>query len=133
MLYSINRGNVQGYTEGQKWVLHLVFYIEDVVAAGLPYVFTDGHADMEFSEQYTNLDGLSEIDWDLMRSNFWFDINTYPDRCQRRQAEFLVYQLCPWYLARKIGVLNQEVATAVLPHLQIPNQPEIAIQKDWYY
>ena len=44
MLYTIHRGNVPSFPEGQTPVLHLVADVDAVVAARLPYVFTDGHA-----------------------------------------------------------------------------------------
>lgn len=133
MLYAINSGGVQGYTDGQKWVLHLVCYIEDIVAAGIPYVFADGHAEMAFSAQYADLGDLAKVDWDLMRSSYWNDTNEYPDRKRRRQAEFLVHGQCPWSLVREIGVLNSEVSLAIQPYLKTPEQPEVTVRPGWYY
>jgi hypothetical protein len=50
MLFTINRGNVEGYTEGQKPVVHLVTNVEAATALGRAWVFTDGHAEMFLSE-----------------------------------------------------------------------------------
>ena len=75
MLYVIHMGNVEGYTEGQNAIVHLVVYIEDIVARGVPFVFTDGHAEMEVSSQFTDLADLHKIDWALMDSRLWNDIN----------------------------------------------------------
>lgn len=36
MLYTISRGNVQGYEEGQNPVVHLGATAEDIAGAGLP-------------------------------------------------------------------------------------------------
>ena len=44
MLYAIHRGNVIGYAEGQKPILHLVSSAEAVQKAKIPFAFTDGHA-----------------------------------------------------------------------------------------
>ena len=46
MLFSIKKGNVAGYQDGQRPILHLVSSTETVLAAGLRFTFTDGHAEM---------------------------------------------------------------------------------------
>ena len=123
MLYVIHKGGVDGYTEGQNPIVHLVTHIEQVVARRIPFVFTDGHADIEVSGQYTNLDDLQRVDWKLMESQYWNDTNEHPDRKRRRQAEFLVHQLCPWDLVNEIGVfdLATEQRVAAVLVLSQPN------------
>jgi hypothetical protein len=133
MLYVIHMGNVEGYTEGQNPIVHLVVYIEDIVERGIPFVFTDGHAEMEVSSQFTDLADLQRIDWPLMNSHFWNDINEYPNRKQRRQAEFLVHQICPWDLVTEIGVLNVQMEQRVIAILDQLPRPPITIHRDWYY
>jgi len=134
MLYTINRGNVEQYTDGQRPIVHLVVYIEVIVSEGTPFVFTDAHAEMEVSEQFTDLSKLSEIDWELMASRWWNDTIEYPNRKQRRQAEFLVHKFCPWKLVSEIGVMNKEVAELVAGMLGGSTvQPQITVHPEWYY
>ena len=133
MLYVIHKDGVDGYTDGQNPIVHLVVYIEDIVANGIPFVFTDGHAEMQVSTQYTDLTNLQKIDWELMEARIWNDTNEYPDRKQRRQAEFLVYQQCPWDLVKEIGVINSRFQAQVLTVLDQLPQPPITIHRDWYY
>ena len=52
MLYTIHGGNVAGYTEGQKPVVHLVSSVDAAVALGKPWCFTDGHADEDDEHDY---------------------------------------------------------------------------------
>jgi len=68
MLYAIHRGNVQGYTEGQTFIVHLVTTAEAIAASGQPFVFTDGHAIMAFTSFYNDLRQLDQVDWDIMRA-----------------------------------------------------------------
>lgn len=73
MLYVINQGGVQGYTEGQRSILHLVSSAEAVRDAGLPFAFTDGHAEMDISRFFTDLHDLDKVDWEIMQAKYWND------------------------------------------------------------
>ena len=74
MLYTIHKGNVPGYRDGQTLIIHLVAEIEAIANQNLAFSYTDGHAIMEYSDFYDDLNFLdSAIDWNLMRSNYWFD------------------------------------------------------------
>lgn len=106
MLYVINRSGVEGYAGGQVPIIHLVSSTEAVDAAGLKWVFTEGHAVMNYTDFFDDFDDLDEIDWPLMNSKYWNDTDADPDRCRRRQAEFLVHDFSPWELVSGIGVCN---------------------------
>jgi hypothetical protein len=134
MLYVINRGGVEGYKDGQRPVLHLVSSAESVQAARLPFVFTDGHAEMHISRFFTNLRDLEQVDWDIMQSRYWADTVEDGDRTRRRQAEFLVWQFFPLDLVETIGVINHNVARQVSALLEpLGQQPDIQITSAWYY
>lgn len=134
MLYAISRGNVEGYDGGQREVLHLVTDVETIVNAGLLYVFTDGHADMAFSEQFDDLAHLSRIDWEIMTAKYWRDTPQDNDRKRRRQAEFLVHEACPWDCINEIGVIDQAVADAVGTILAATNATTtVSVRPEWYY
>ena len=134
MLYSIHKGRVDHYSEGQKPIVHLVVHVADVVARGYKYVFTDGHAVMDLSEQYDNLADLPKVDWSIMDSKWWNDTLDLPDRKRKRQAEFLIHKMCPWSLVREIGVIDQQVGDLVTLALSgTNNRPSIAVRPAWYY
>jgi len=137
MLYTINRGNVAGYSQGQQQILHLVTTAESVSDGGLAYVYTDGHAVMEYSDFFDDLVSLYQypiIDWELMESRYWFNTEEDPDRKRRRQAEFLVYQFFPWHLVNEIGVINSTIQTQVRNLLlKSVHKPNILVRRDWYY
>jgi len=96
------RGAVEGYTGGQRPILHLAGNAEEAVAGGLACAFTDGHADMGFTEFYEDLRDLDKMDWAVMGERYWRDTVEDPDRSRRRQAEFLVHRFYPWNLVHTI-------------------------------
>ena len=134
MLYVIQRGDVQGYTEGQRPILHLVSSAEAVRAAGIPFAFTDGHAEMDISRFFTDLRDLTEIDWNIMQATIWRDTLQDGDRKRRRQAEFLAHQFFPLTLVDKIGVYNLKVAQQVMALFAASShKPTIIAEPAWYY
>ncbi len=134
MLYALHRGAVEGYTGGQRPILHLVATAEDAVASGLACAFTDGHADMGFTEFYEDLRDLDKIDWAIMREKYWRDTVDDPDRSRRRQSEFLVHGFFPWNLVHTIGVINRAMAAEVGTILAgSAHQPEVSVKPEWYY
>ena len=134
MLFAISKGNVAGYTEGQTPIVHLASSIERVSESGLPFAFSDGHADMAISQFFNDLEQLDRIDWNIMRARYWNDNEDDNDRCRRRMAEFLVSQFFPWELIDKIGVINGTVAERVEAAISAAAQkPEVRVERGWYY
>lgn len=135
MLYALHRGYVEGYSSTQAEVLHLIAYAEVVKAEGLPFVFTDGHAEMAISEFFVDLADLEyRIDWNIMKETYWHDTNADGDRKRRRQAEFLVQRSFPWPLISEIGVINRSALDKVSAILtNASHRPSVAVHRDWYY
>ncbi len=51
MLYAIHSGTVLGDVGSQKTIIYLVSSVKRVQARGLPFAFTDGHADYTCTSQ----------------------------------------------------------------------------------
>ncbi|MBC8507197.1 MAG: DUF4433 domain-containing protein [Chloroflexi bacterium] len=133
MLYTINRGNVEG-VENQRSILHLVVHAQEVETKEIPFLFTDGHAVMAFSEYFNQLEKLNQIDWEIMKARYWNDTIEDNDRSRRRQAEFLVHQFCPWELILEIGIISAQARDWVLKQVENQShQPVVNIQRNWYY
>jgi hypothetical protein len=134
MLFTIDRGNVETYQGGQEPVAHLVSTVQMIQQAGEHFVFTDGHATMALSSFYESLKDLTQIDWPLMSSRYWFDTPQYPDRKRRRQAEFLVHRYFPWELVTMIGVVSDAMRQRVQETLvKAVHQPMVQVRRDWSY
>jgi hypothetical protein len=120
----------------QARILHLVTKTEIIVQNNnLKYAFTDGHAVMELTEFFENVNSIDNvIDWDVMQSRYWSDTDDDLDRRRRRQAEFLVYKYLPWNLIVAIGVFNPSVKKEVCNILESKNASQkVIIRPDWYY
>jgi hypothetical protein len=134
MLYTIERGNVEGYKDGQTPIIHLVSSAERVAQEKLEFVFTDGHGIMAFSQFFNTLAQLDQVDWKVMESKYWHDTVDDNDRKRRRNAEFLVYQFFPWTLIEEIGVMNQSIADKVQQTTaEQAHRPIVRIHREWYY
>jgi ssDNA thymidine ADP-ribosyltransferase, DarT len=134
MLFAIHRGTVDNYQGGQESILHLVSKAEVIAEKNLPFTFTNGHAEMALTEFYENLGDLDKIDWDLMKSKHWNDIETDMNRKWRRQAEFLVHNRFPVDLIAGIGVLSERIKTEVEKILRAANiEIKVAVLPTWYY
>lgn len=134
MLYSIGRGNVEGYNEGQRPIVHLVTSVERIQRQQLPFLFTDGHAAELVSEFFDDLARLDQIDWQIMRERYWADTQEDGDRSRRRQAEFLVHHFIPWVLVEAIGVMDPRTTLEVEALLARSGHiPPVTVRRDWYY
>lgn len=134
MLYAIHTGQVAGCPQGQAPVIYLVSTAQAVQAAGLRFLFTDGHALHQLTEFYDDLAHLDRVDWLVLRSRSWYDTPQDPDRKRRRQAEFLVHHACPWRLIQEIGVIDaamQERVAQEIAHYR--HKPAVTICREWYY
>lgn len=130
MLYVVSEGH-EGYNNGQRPIVHLVSSIEAILATGRPWFFTDRHADLGYARQFDSLDKLEEVDWTVMPIRQWGG-NT--EVKEKRQAEFLVHDWCPWPAIEVIGVINQAVASQVQAALEnVGHKPSVEIHPEWYY
>jgi hypothetical protein len=134
MLFTISRGNVAGFAGGQQSIVHLASTVQAVQAAGLGFVFTDGHGIMAITDFYDDPAQLNEVDWPLMNSRYWFDTNDDLDRKRRRQAEFLVHQRFPVGLIQGIGVINQQKKAETEALLaEFGSTTQVVVKPGWYY
>ncbi|MBN2002053.1 MAG: DUF4433 domain-containing protein [Anaerolineae bacterium] len=136
MLLQLKTNHVSGYTEGQQPLIYLVSTVQRVATSGCGFVFSDGHGIAAFTEWHDDLKQLTAVDWDMVYQRYWADTPDDMDRQRRKQAEFLVYQFCPWTLITEIGVVDSVAKARVETlfagfdaHLRRP----VHIQAAWYY
>lgn len=134
MLYAINQGGVEGYEDGQDPLLHLVTKIGLIQDNGLDFAFTDRHAVLTYTNFYDDLAALSEVDHGLMWKKHWYDTSDYPQRKERRQAEFLVHDSVPFDLIGAIGVINSAIQERVEQCLKTSDvETPVIVKRNWYY
>jgi hypothetical protein len=134
MLYVIQKKNADlTYKGGQEEVLHLVSSVERAIEAadGRPWAFSDGNAGARYTRFSNDLDKIDDhVAWDAVNAKYWSD----PVVKEHKQAEFLLYESCPWTAIQEIGVINQSVAEAVEGVLaSAAHQPRVLVKPDWYY
>lgn len=131
MLYVIHAGAVEGYTDGQDPIIHLMSRVGDAVATGRPWAFTDRHAELGYAEYFQALEDEGKVDWNVMRRRYWADSD---ETKEKRQAEFLVHDYLPWTAIRTIGVKNVETKRRVEAVLRDADHcPDVLLKRSWYY
>jgi len=109
MLYVVSQGH-ENYDEGQQPIVHLVSSIDTIMKYGRPWAFTDRHADLAYARQFDSLNDIDKVVWVVMPERYWAGD---PDVKEKRQAEFLVYEWCPWHAIEEIAVVSQRVKNKV--------------------
>ncbi len=133
MLYTINRGNV-ACEGGQDSLIHFVSTAQAVEAAGLGFVFSDGHGIMSYTEFYDHLDQLDTVDWNIIAARYWHDTQDDGDRKRRRQAEFLVRDRFPLSLVTDIVVCTDSMRERVEELCDGTDfAPDVTTNANWYY
>lgn len=134
MLFVIHKGQVDSSLT-QSEIVYLTTTIEAIVEAGKRFVFTDRHPLSPVAHFTNDLNQLNHyVDWNVMQSAYWHDIEEYPNRKSRRQAEFLVHQAVEWTLIQHIGVYDQarlQQVNEFLAHASY--KPPVSVQRGWYY
>ena len=134
ILLQLHTGKVPGYDQGQEPLIYIVSKVQSVIEAGLDFVFSDGHGIALFTQWFDNIKDFDKVDWNTVYANYWADSTEDMDRQRRKQAEFLVFQSCPWDIVSCIGVLSESMKIKVE---RILNQQAIAtpvqIRNQWYY
>ena len=95
MLYAIDRGAVAGYQGGQAPIIYLCSTVEAVVEKGLEWVFTEGHAEMAYTDFFNDVADLDKVDWKLMREKYWNDTDEDGDQNEggRPSSLFVLFSL----------------------------------------
>jgi ssDNA thymidine ADP-ribosyltransferase, DarT len=134
MLYTIDRGNVEGYREGQAPVIYLVSDVQTIIEKNIPHMFTDGHAIVAYSQFYNEEKDLVHVDWNVMNSRYWNDTDEFPDRKRKRQAEFLIHKFVPFDAITGIGVFSLEYKLKVENELEKAGiSKAVKQERNWYY
>lgn len=134
MLYLISQGKDQdlAYRGGQDSIIHLESDLKQTVqwaqAQDLRWAFTLGNAGSRYFEDRCDLAQLSEIDWNAVAANSW------SNRKEGKQAEFLVERQFPWHLISRIGVRTRRTYDEVLKvQAGLAHKPIVEIKPQWYY
>lgn len=115
-------------------ILFLISSLEKLDACGVKYLFTDRHASLETAKFYDNRDGLSQIDWKILRErDFARDMNDLGKK-ERYQAEALVYKHVPVEALLGIGCRSAGAATFAETHVESRKLDlPVRTRTSWYF
>ena len=137
MLLQLHTGQVPGYLERQDPLVYLTSTIQRVQAAGLPFVFSNGHGFARITDWFDEPARLdTDIDWATVYARVWNDTLVDPDRQRRKQAEFLVHRFLPWELIDGIALVSaaiSEQVSQIFAGVEDGLKRPISIREDWYY
>jgi hypothetical protein len=108
MLLKIKDGHGGITKRPQSDIVYIVCKIDDVIAHCQDWFFTDGHAKIDITETYNDLEMLTEVDWNIVGTKWWRPIDEDMDRMRRKQAEFLIKNHVSVNCINCIIVFNEE-------------------------
>jgi hypothetical protein len=136
MLYLLHRGNHPelSYRGGQRPIVHLEADLYTVVrwveANNYRWAFSKSNAGAQYTRFFNNLAQLDEIDWEAVAARDFRPM----DIKEGKQAEFLLYDACPWHLIERIGVIDAQTEQRIVALLrQTGHRPIVSVQRGWYY
>jgi hypothetical protein len=136
MMLNLKTGRVAGYTEGQEPLIYLATTAQAIATSGKGFVFSDGHGLAAFTSWFDDLAKLDQVDWNMVYQRYWTDNVNDMDRQRKKQAEFLVHQLCDWSLIQAIIVIDDAIKTrveTVLSQFPVEMHRSVIVRRDFYY
>lgn len=136
MLYLIHCANHPDltYRGGQGPIVHLEADLHETVAwaaaNGKRWAFSLSNAGAYYTEFRDRLDQLGEVDWTAVTATDFRDAQVK----EGKQAEFLVQDIFPWQLVRRIGVMDALVYGQVVRALSgAAHRPAVEVRREWYF
>lgn len=144
MMLTIKSGKVPTFTGDHRDLVYLVSDVEHAVATGNACVVSDRNAAIDvaaFSNDLAVLGDLASaspatdfVDWSVMNLPRWDATAEYPDRMERRMAEFLVHRQFPLDALLGTASQNEAVRDQVQALFEahgrdIPHR----VRPEWYY
>jgi ssDNA thymidine ADP-ribosyltransferase, DarT len=134
MLRNINTGWGGIRKRPNDEILILVSSLRHVAAAGLQFLFTDGHAYHRLTNYYSDLADLDKIDWPRLQARDFRKDPEDPVKFERYQAEALVHRHLPISAVKGIVCHADEVRANVEQHI-VTRQLGLPVyaRRGWYF
>jgi ssDNA thymidine ADP-ribosyltransferase, DarT len=136
MLYILHMGNHPDidYSGGQEQIVHLQCDLNTTInwanTNSVNWAFSDRNAGSYLVLFYNDISDLNKIDWLSVHSKDFRDAKVK----EGKQAEFLTFDVFPWILIEKIGIINSTMELKVQTMLaNAGHQPVIAVERSWYF
>ncbi len=136
MLYILHKANNPEliYQGGQQPIVHLEADLYTTInwanVKGVRWAFSNGNAGAYITTFYKAAADLIYLDWSAIKSTDFRDAKVK----EGKQAEFLMFDVFPWTLVDKIGIINSTMAIKVQTTLaNVGHQPTIVTEPSWYF
>ncbi len=136
MLFILHKGNHPDldYRGGQEPIIHLQGDMKKVIHWAnqnkVKWSFTNCNAGAFYARFFKNYSELDQIDWTAIESRYFGS----PETKEKKQAEFLMFDVFPWTLIEKIGTINANVANKVRSSLKSAKyKPDVVVERSWYF
>jgi hypothetical protein len=94
------------------------------------WAFSKSNAGAYYTRFFKNLAQLDEINWEAVAAGDFRPA----DIKEGKQAEFLLFDECPWPLIERIGVIDTQTEQRVTAMIrQAGHQTVVSVQSGWYY
>ncbi len=115
-------------------IVILVSSLLHIQGLGLPFVFTNAHAYPDWTNYYSDLAQLNEIDWGLLqRRDFKRDADD-PRKMERYQAEALIHQYLPVQGILGIVCYTEALKQGIEQEIQARNLTlPVYARTGWYF
>lgn len=134
MMYNINTGHRGIRQIPNSEIVIMVSSLRSLADSNITAIYTDRHAYMSSAQFYSSLEGLENIDWEILRHrDFKRDLDD-PEKTDRYQAEALIHQHLPveqlmgmvCYGANQKRILQEQIEESGL-------EVEVKAYRDWYF
>ncbi len=136
MLLNIKTG-FRGITKRPQYeIVYIVCKLDDILTHCNEWVFSDGHAKVDLSSHFNDLQDLDKIDWNTVRKQYWQNTNVDFDRQRRKQAEFLVRNYVPVTCIEKVVVKDnprKQILEKIMQKLNLTKTVQVDTQNRLYY
>lgn len=136
MLYILHMDNSPEltYHGGQGPIVHLEADLRKSIAWAdaddRRWAFSLSNAGAYYTQFRNDPDQLSEVNWPAVAND---DFRSREVK-EGKQAEFLMQDLFPWDLVRRIGVHSEAIKTQVEEALaEADHQPPVVVRRGWYF
>jgi hypothetical protein len=134
MLYNIRTGYNGIIQRRMSDIAILVTSLHKLVAAKIPFLFTDRHAYLVNAEPTSDLKDLDRLNWKILRTHDFKRDPDHPEKFEQYQAEALVYQCLPVTALRAIVCYGDEQKEALSAEVE-SRSLDLKVLKipDWYF
>lgn len=134
MLLNIKSGRGGVKQRNNEEIVILVSSLFKIQELQLDYIFTDMHAYYQWATFYSNLNDLSNIDWQILQRRDFSRDECDPAKFERYQAEALIHNHCPVNALHGMVCYNEKTEQDLNTYL---NKRELKIpvhkRPGWYF